>query len=28
LHVEISNDWESAEAFEAVWRSLPKPVKP
>lgn len=25
LHVEISNDWESAEAFEAAWRALPKP---
>ena len=25
LHVEISNDWESAEAFEATWRALPKP---
>jgi hypothetical protein len=27
LHVEVSNDWESAEAFEAAWRALPKPVK-
>ena len=27
LHVEISNDWESPEAFEAAWRALPKPVK-
>jgi hypothetical protein len=25
LHVEISNDWESPEAFEAAWRALPKP---
>jgi hypothetical protein len=25
LHVEVSNDWESAEAFEAAWRALPKP---
>jgi hypothetical protein len=25
LHVEISNDWESAEVFEAAWRALPKP---
>jgi hypothetical protein len=25
LHIEVSNDWESAEAFEAAWRSLPKP---
>jgi hypothetical protein len=25
LHVEISNDWESAEAFEKAWRALPKP---
>jgi hypothetical protein len=27
LHAEISNDWDSAEAFEAAWRALPKPVK-
>jgi hypothetical protein len=27
LHVEVSNDWDSAEAFEAAWRALPKPVK-
>jgi hypothetical protein len=27
LHAEISNDWESPEAFEAAWRALPKPVK-
>jgi hypothetical protein len=27
LHVEVSNDWESPEAFEAAWRALPKPVK-
>jgi hypothetical protein len=27
LHAEISNDWESPEAFEATWRALPKPVK-
>jgi hypothetical protein len=27
LHVEVSNEWESAEAFEAAWRALPKPVK-
>ena len=33
LHVEISNEWEklhgdkAAEAFEAAWRALPKPVK-
>jgi hypothetical protein len=27
LHVEVSNDWDSAEAFENMWRSLPKPVK-
>jgi hypothetical protein len=27
LHVEISNDWESVEAFEAAWRALPKPIK-
>lgn len=27
LHVEVSNDWESAEAFEAAWRALPKPVR-
>ena len=27
LHVEISNDWESPEAFEAAWRALPKPIK-
>ena len=27
LHIEISNDWESPEAFEAAWRALPKPVK-
>ena len=27
LHVEVSNDWESAEALEIAWRSLPKPVK-
>jgi hypothetical protein len=27
LHAEISNDWESAEAFEAAWRALPKPIK-
>ena len=30
LHVEISNDWADkggAEAFEAAWRALPKPVK-
>ena len=25
LHVEVSNDWESAEAFEVAWRALPKP---
>jgi len=25
LHIEVSNDWESAEAFEAAWRALPKP---
>lgn len=25
LHVEVSNEWESAEAFEAAWRALPKP---
>jgi len=25
LHAEISNEWESAEAFEAAWRALPKP---
>ena len=25
LHVEVSNDWESPEAFEAAWRALPKP---
>jgi hypothetical protein len=25
LHAEISNDWESAEEFEAAWRALPKP---
>jgi len=28
LHVEVSNDWESAEAFEAAWRALPKPNTP
>ena len=27
LHAEISNDWDSAEEFEAAWRALPKPVK-
>ena len=27
LHSEISNDWDSPEAFEAAWRALPKPVK-
>jgi hypothetical protein len=27
LHAEISNDWDSAEAFEAAWRALPKPIK-
>ena len=27
LHAEISNDWNSAEEFEAAWRALPKPVK-
>ena len=27
LHVEISNDWESVESFEAAWRALPKPIK-
>jgi hypothetical protein len=27
LHVEVSNDWESPEAFEDAWRALPKPVK-
>jgi hypothetical protein len=27
LHVEISNEWESAEAFQAAWMALPKPVK-
>ena len=27
LHAEISNEWESAEEFEAAWRALPKPVK-
>ena len=25
LHVEVSNDWDSAEEFEKMWRSLPKP---
>ena len=25
LHVEVSNDWESPESFEAAWRALPKP---
>ena len=25
LHAEISNEWESPEAFEAAWRVLPKP---
>jgi hypothetical protein len=25
LHVEVSNDWESAEEMEKMWRSLPKP---
>jgi hypothetical protein len=25
LHAEISNEWESAEAFEVAWRALPKP---
>jgi hypothetical protein len=25
LHAEISNDWDSPEAFEAAWRALPKP---
>jgi hypothetical protein len=25
LHAEISNEWESPEAFEAAWRALPKP---
>ena len=25
LHVEVSNDWESPEAFETAWRALPKP---
>jgi hypothetical protein len=24
LHAEISNEWESPEAFEAAWRALPK----
>ena len=30
LHVEVSNEWDDlgeAEAFEKMWRSLPKPVK-
>jgi hypothetical protein len=27
LHAEISNDWDSAEEFEAAWRALPKPIK-
>ena len=27
LHAEISNEWDSAEEFEAAWRALPKPVK-
>ena len=27
LHAEISNDWDSPEAFEAAWRALPKPIK-
>jgi hypothetical protein len=30
LHVEVSNEWADkggAEAFEAAWRALPKPVK-
>jgi hypothetical protein len=25
LHAEISNEWDSPEAFEAAWRALPKP---
>ena len=25
LHAEISNEWDSAEAFETAWRALPKP---
>ena len=25
LHVEVSNDWESPQAFEQAWRALPKP---
>jgi hypothetical protein len=25
LHAEIDNTWESADAFEAAWRALPKP---
>jgi hypothetical protein len=25
LHAEISNEWESPEAFETAWRALPKP---
>lgn len=25
LHAEVSNDWESPEAFETAWRALPKP---
>lgn len=25
LHVEVSNDWDSAEELEKMWRSLPKP---
>ena len=25
LHVEISNEWDTPEAFEAAWRALPKP---
>ena len=25
LHVEIENTWKSADEFEAMWRSLPKP---
>ena len=27
LHVEISNEWETPEEFEAAWRALPKPIK-
>lgn len=27
LHVEIENTWDDPKEFEAMWRSLPKPMK-